>query len=117
MFELIFHSTLMFNIVEVVFLLAGVYVLYKKRLPAWFIGPNRTAIEGPEVLPVGWALVSAVPLAIILGLILSYFKIWRLLFILDPATIIITVVILIFFVERLKSRPDCSVRSNKAIDT
>ena len=53
MFELVFRSTLVFNVVQVIFLLAGVYVLTKKRLPARFVGASRFAIEGPEVLPIG----------------------------------------------------------------
>ncbi len=115
MFELVFHSTLVFHLVQVIFLLAGIYVLTKKRLPAWFVGARRFAIEGPEVLPIGWALVAAAPLAVLLGLLLSYFKLWLLLLILDPALIFISGAISILLVKRLKQYPDNHLRSNEGI--
>ena len=115
MFELVFRSTLVFNVVQVIFLLAGVYVLTKKRLPARFVGASRFAIEGPEVLPIGWALVAAAPLAILLGLLLSYFKMWLMLLFLDPALIFISGAISILLVKRLKQYPDNHLRSNKEI--
>ncbi len=115
MFELVFRSSLVFSVVQSIFLLAGVYVLKRKRLPSWFVGASRFAIEGPDVLPVGWALVAAAPLAVLLGLLLSYFKLWLMLLILDPALIFISGAISIILVKRLKQYPDNQLTSKKEI--
>ncbi len=115
MFELVFHSTLVFSVVQVIFLLAGAYVLTKKRLPAWFVGASRFAIEGPQVLPIGWALVSAAPLAVLLGLLLSYFQMRLMLLFLDPALIFISGAISILLVKRLNQYSDNHLRSNKEL--
>jgi hypothetical protein len=115
MFDLVFHSSLVFNAVQIIFLLAGIYVLTKKRLPAWFVGASRFAIEGSAVLPIGWALVAAAPLAVLLGLLLSYFQVPLMLLFLDPALIFISGAISILLVKRLKQYPDNHLRSNKEI--
>jgi len=98
MYDFIFQSNFIYNVIRVIFFCFGIIVLMKKKFPVWL---SKNVSSGSANI-IGWILVSVAPISILLGLFLSYFKAWNIMFYLEPAIILISAIVILFVLDQNK---------------
>ena len=100
MYDFLFRSAFPYHVVQVLFLILGIYILVKKQLPGWL----SKEVSGSKSKVIGWILVSVVPLSLSIGALLSVVEAWDLLLYLDPVLILVPAIIILFMVNQDKRR-------------
>ncbi len=98
MYDFFFNSAYPYHVISIAFFILGVYILLKKQLPTWLSKIGSSSSKKA----IGWILVSVAPISLLGGIPLSLIGAWNILYYLDPAIILIAVLLILLLVNRNK---------------